>query len=288
MRWYHLLIFIPIFGFSQTSYQVIDTVNNKGIPFVNIWIKNSQKGTTADETGKFQLDFETTDTLVFSAVGHKSKTVDGKSISQNILMHRNIEQLKAVVIRNPKSKKEQSFGTFHKSDYRNGITCTTQPWMVGSMVSYRDDFKTTPYIKEIRFSTRTKVKEAKFALRIYRMADSLFENPIHQEPIYGYAKRGKKISSIDLENKNILFPEEGLAFIVEFLLIDANRRQQKISIVNRKKTKQWSTYFDPVFSLRADKQLSTAGILYSQGHWYKPATFVFKNSELAIQLVMTD
>ena len=56
----------------QLSGVVISSDSIVPIPFVNILIKNSYRGTTADYFGYFSLVARKQDTIIFSAVGYKS------------------------------------------------------------------------------------------------------------------------------------------------------------------------------------------------------------------------
>jgi hypothetical protein len=51
---------------------VADSASHRPIPYVNVIIKNTQRGTTTDEKGYFSLSADLADTLVFSFVGYKT------------------------------------------------------------------------------------------------------------------------------------------------------------------------------------------------------------------------
>ena len=55
----------------QFSGVVIDGVNLKPIPFTNILIKNTRRGTVSDYYGFFSLVAQKNDTIEFSAIGYK-------------------------------------------------------------------------------------------------------------------------------------------------------------------------------------------------------------------------
>lgn len=73
---------------SRTSItgKVIDKTTGEVVPFVNVFFKGTQTGTTTDFEGRYRLATDQpTDSLVFSYIGYKVKTVPvAKGISQQI------------------------------------------------------------------------------------------------------------------------------------------------------------------------------------------------------------
>src|SRR5688572_1513529 len=54
---------------------VVDSATFTALPYVNVTVKNKQKGTITDTNGNFKLVTEPGDTLVFSFVGYKTVEV---------------------------------------------------------------------------------------------------------------------------------------------------------------------------------------------------------------------
>jgi hypothetical protein len=78
---------------------VADSANHRPIPYVNVIIKNTTRGTTTDVKGYFSVPAYSTDTLVFSFVGYKSLEfpVDEWEPSV-ILMAEDVIMLKPIVV----------------------------------------------------------------------------------------------------------------------------------------------------------------------------------------------
>jgi hypothetical protein len=57
----------------QFTGTIQDNLSSHGIPFVNIYIKNTGRGTTSDYFGFFSMVARERDTVVFSAVGYKDE-----------------------------------------------------------------------------------------------------------------------------------------------------------------------------------------------------------------------
>jgi hypothetical protein len=283
-----LLLLLPLLSFSQ-SYQVRDSQAKKPIPFVNIWIKGSQSGTTSNENGKFELGMKPADILILSAIGFKGMEIPFKSVAAVILMDRSVEQLDAVVVEKPKFEKEQTFGKIRLSRYNLSFGCYGNPWMIGSNLPFKPEYKETPYLKTVVIATNSDIKDAKFGVRFFESSDSLFQNPLQDQPIYVKAEKGNHKTKVDLSELRLRFPEEGLVIVLEFLIIPSNKYEFRTRMRDTGKKVTMISY-EPSFHMRNDLQTSSASLQYSQGKWQKHNQFSkdHKERELALQLVMTN
>ncbi len=68
-----------------TGY-VRDEKSHEPIPFTNIWIKGTTRGTMTNADGFFELSISESDTLSISSVGYYKKEIPAKEITQNPLM----------------------------------------------------------------------------------------------------------------------------------------------------------------------------------------------------------
>jgi hypothetical protein len=284
-----LFLFLPFLIFSQTSSQIIDFKTNEPIPFVNVWIKGSQSGTTSNDNGKFELALKAQDTLVLSAVGFEGREIPFKSVSDILIMNRSVEKLEAVNIEQPYFSKERRFGKIKPGTYNSAFSCGTTPWMVGSNIPYDTVFTQTPFLKKIVISTYSNIKNARFAIRLYAGNDSLFKRALNDSPIITIAKRGQRKTEINLSSLNFKFPKEGLKVVLEFLIIEENKHLYRAKSKKTGKTRTYTSY-EPRFWVRKKKDLKSSHIAYRNGKWRKRESAFHEkpNSELAIQLVMSD
>ena len=90
---------IAAMAFKKISGVVRDAVTNAAIPGVTVMVKGSTKGTSSNGEGRFEVDANEGDVLVFSAVGFKSKevTVSGEN-SYNISLETDEKGLGEVVV----------------------------------------------------------------------------------------------------------------------------------------------------------------------------------------------
>src|SRR3954469_22705691 len=79
----HMLLIFFLFSassllFAQNMKQVSGTVysaENNPLPGVTVLVKGTSRGTSTDEGGKFSIEVNTTDVLVFSYLGHQVKEI---------------------------------------------------------------------------------------------------------------------------------------------------------------------------------------------------------------------
>ena len=73
-----ILILIPFFPFylsGQISGHIYDSKTKEPLPFCNIICQSSNKGTTTNIDGKFEINTKIKSTLYISFIGYKSKKI---------------------------------------------------------------------------------------------------------------------------------------------------------------------------------------------------------------------
>jgi hypothetical protein len=85
--------------------RILDAKKREPVPFVNVYLKKSQRGTSSSETGEFTIHLKTedlSDTLILSAIGYKTNRVPSqtlaKSEEQLILLDEDLVNLKEVTV----------------------------------------------------------------------------------------------------------------------------------------------------------------------------------------------
>ena len=86
---------------------LIDSETKKPLSYANIFLLDSNKGTTSDENGYFSIKVTNTSKILrFGYVGYHSKDLDfAKKQPDTINLKQNSEQLTEVIITQPKFKK---------------------------------------------------------------------------------------------------------------------------------------------------------------------------------------
>ena len=112
--------------FAQIRGKCVDQYG-KGIPYVNISIKEKSIGTVSNLNGDFFIEYsfiKENDAIIFSHLNFEKKTIEIPLKTNEIQLVTKIESLKEVVVSNRKRKfKEKIVGT--KTETENIVTCFT-------------------------------------------------------------------------------------------------------------------------------------------------------------------
>ncbi len=258
-----LFLFVSQFAFSQIRGVVKDSISGEPIPYVNIWVENETIGTTSETNGSFSLDIKEEKVLVFSALGYESK----KSSSKNeiILLKPKVFQLKEVVIEQPKFKKEIEIGNFNKP---LGFHISGDiEWSNAKFFKFETTYEQTKFVKKIKITTRSKVNNAKFKIRIFSVnKEGSPEDDLLYEDIIVTVKKGKRKNIIDISNLKLVFPEEGLFIAYEVLKIESNKYEFKYTEIESKKLIK-KIYYAPDFECNLVKEQNTYHNRF--GKWIK-------------------
>lgn len=281
--------------FSQLKSVIIDSETKEKIPYVNIWVENENIGTTSNEQGEFELQIESPKIISFSAIGFETRKIPSDSIKNITELKHVITKLEEVVIKSNKLSQELVIGEFKKSKINNYFVCSGNPWISARFFEYKDEYESIPYLKKVRILTRSNVKDSKFNIRLYSInKNGEPGNYIYQQNIIGIAKKGKKITEVDLSELSIVFPETGFFIALEWLIIDENKREFKYSIQNSKKKLNGFLYEPAIGTIPSETDENSW--IFNQGKWRK----IFKNkngtlkrykekySLLAIELILTN
>ena len=215
------LVFFLFLTFSlsaQIRGVVKDSITGEPIPFVNIWVENEMIGTTSESNGSFSLDIKEEKMLVFSALGYEVKKASSKS--EVILLKSKVFELKEVVIEQPKFNKEIEVGNYETSGFRIGLG------NINSAVYFKpyDEMITHPFLKEIKFLTKSDIEKAKIRIKILTInADNSPGESLIDEEIIVSVKKGKNKNTIDLSGYRFKIPLNGFFISFEKLLIEENK-----------------------------------------------------------------
>ena len=119
------------------------------------------------------------------------------------------------------------------------------------------------------------------------------ENYIFNKEIFGFVKKGRKITEIDLSPYMITFPKNGFFIAVEWLILDENKYEYIYTLEGTKK-KFNDVRYDPIFGA-IDRKTDEITWFFRKGKWMKfeippriPESHKYKNGLLAVELVLTN
>ncbi|MEQ7799142.1 TonB-dependent receptor [Pedobacter sp. ASV1-7] len=113
-----ILVFSSVSSFAQQktiSGRVVDGSDNSTLPSVSIKVKGTQKTTSTDVNGKYEISVADTDVLIFTYIGFQVQEVPvaGKSVLNIVLQSSNQQMQEVVVV---------GYGTQKKSDITGAVS----------------------------------------------------------------------------------------------------------------------------------------------------------------------
>jgi hypothetical protein len=129
-------LIISNLSFSQLKSVIIDSETKEKVPYVNIWVENENIGTTSNEKGEFELNFNGSKIIVFSAIGFKTKKIVSDSIKNILELKPIVTELDEVVIKSKKTTQELKIGKFKKSKITSYLNGKRTPWIIARYFKY--------------------------------------------------------------------------------------------------------------------------------------------------------
>ena len=221
-RLWLLLLLINFYVSAQTKGVVVDE-SGKPIPYVNIWVENENIGTTSEENGEFSIADAENKTLVFSAIGFE--TLKAKlNESGKIVLKSIAYQLEEVLIQKRIGKDQIEIGKYQNGNISMYYGAGIQPTILAKFIAPTQDIKTHPFVDNITFLTRSNINKAKIKVRFYEVAqDGSPGLDYSDDIIIVTVKKGKRNTTLDLKDKNIIIPDSGLFIAFEWMIIEENK-----------------------------------------------------------------
>lgn len=295
MRILLILLFSQL-SFAQISGTVKDSKTKVGISYVNIGVENKEIGVSANENGEFFFnEVKQSDVLIFSAVGYKTLILKLSEIKGDVFLEEIILYLKELAVSPRKGRKITKIGIVDKKQIKSFFANQGYPRMYGRFIPFAENISETRYIKEIRFLTRSENRTTIFNVRLLTLNKE--GEPIEyysEQNIIGQCKKGMKITSVNVEDLNIKFPESGLIVGVEWLVIERNKFVMEYREEGKdQKTKRIE--YSPWFG--GDKEIVNNSWMKSTNpKWNKQMAYINdipkgskgKHHTLAVELLLTD
>mgnify|MGYP000353785577 CR=1 FL=1 len=252
---------------AQRSGKVIDSTTNDPIPYVNIWIESTDEGTSSDINGSFLIeDLMPGQYLIFSAVGYDTKRIAASDLKSTISLNSIITNLDEVVITASKERQKVLIGNFKKSKINYFYSASSRPKICARYFGDIGRDHLNAQLKIVKIHTKATVSEARFQIRIYGVgADNQPGDLLHDDNIFGIAKKGNKVTVVDLSEYHIAIPETGIFIAVEWLVIDENIYYDKGRNVETREKVKYSAY-DPLVGIVVS-EVNPNSWIYENGMW---------------------
>jgi hypothetical protein len=291
-----VFIIFTLTGQAQSIKTVKDSLTNKPVPYVNIWVENEMIGTTSGENGEFHFSKSPSDKIIIlSSIGYKTKKVQYKDNLTTIYLTPDVIQLKEIVITGDRKSSTTIIGDFKKSIVRHYFACSGYPYMTGKYFPYSESYAKTPYLGKIEVLTASDIKDAKFNIRLYTMNESgVPDILIFNENILCTAKKGTNLTAVDISDKLIEIPRTGVLVAIEFLIIESNRHLYEYTMVNQKEKLEGIRYEPKIGTIPAESGENSWQ--YNKGKWDRTTRATYsklpeyrdKFTETSVKLTLTN
>lgn len=255
-----LMVFVNS-SYSQSIVGVVmDSISGNKLPYANVVLING-KGTFSDEFGKFEISLNKikNDTLKISYLGYKSKFLPiTKTLAQKesyFYLQPKIESLEEVIISNKKirytdkerlgEKRLGNIGMTSLIGYQTCILISNPRKTKGRIKRAYVNLKKR---KNADYMATFNIKFYQYDLKKNEPGKELYHKNIYVEP-----KNRKYRLWIDVEQYNIVYPENGACVCVEMV--------NKIGEVKK------YAYFGPMFryTLSSDRNIKTWSNYHNTG-----------------------
>lgn len=261
---------------------VADAMSEDELPFANIMVLNRTIGTSSDSKGFFELilaDSLINDSIIISYVGYQKLTFCISDIEGGIIKlipHR--IKLNEVVIK-PSHKKAKTIivnkfkrrkCSIRYAPLNNGSTEVwipfrpEEPTIEALYFPYKEEYGESRRLQEVRLKvSNLKAPPTYFSLHIFHASDDKSPgDDLLTKPIIVEVTETTSAIIINLEEYNLIIPENGLFVGFELLIIDENKR-----IFQFENGNSLTTYSPYLNFLRVKEEQHFW--LYTMGKWKK-------------------
>jgi hypothetical protein len=294
MRFF-ILIILTIISFSslaQISGKISDSKTGEPIPYANVTIEGKNIGGTSNLEGEFTINYSNNNsTIIISAIGYESQKVVISGNSVYIKLESKSYDIESVTIKPRRAKISKTLNSLKDKKTSNYAACNQSPWIIAKHFEYSKEYSNTPFVKSVGILVKSNIMQSKFNLRLIEANDDGTPgNDILSENIIIKAKLGKRVINIDLTDKYIIFPKNGIFVAVEWLMIDDNKMNITYTQVGEKK-KHKGIRYEPMFGLLTENGIAGTWISFG-GKWHNTSlnhgAKDGKSSYLALELTLTD
>jgi len=184
-----LLLLIPGVLFCQTrSGRILSSLDNKGIPWVNIGITGKNIGTVTDEDGNFILNVPEEfkdDSVMISAIGYVAKTVHVHEFHNDAIDSIYLEpatyDLPEISVRYHRASKAVLGNPMETASLKSGFSENELGSELGIMISTKKHALIQDIVLNIAVCTYDSVF---YRLNIYRVNNGSIEENILTRPVY--------------------------------------------------------------------------------------------------------
>lgn len=207
-----IILKILIVSAQEKEIIILNSENNKPISYANIKFLKSKKGTFSDDKGIFLINNNAIDSLLISVLGFEDKILSVSKIKDTIFLNPKTITLREITLSNKKTE----YGYFKK----NGKFIRSALNRVLVAMYIPNENKKNEYITHLHYRIKKFGDELSTVRPHLLEVNKLTKNPgkeILNENIVVKINEKNKILSIDITDKNISFPKEGIFVALEWV-----------------------------------------------------------------------
>lgn len=199
-------LFLSVSAFAQQIFYLKDKVTENSIAYASIF---NDKGTfkiNSESDGSFTIPEDLkNETIIIESIGYElMQTNLDNSV---IYLNEKSETLKEMIIIPRLGTKEIKVG--NDVLQKSSKFSHSNQFITGSNLKFGMKFfvdnTNYSYLKEIHLKTKSKIKDAKFEIRIYDVNEKGEPGQLlHDKPIYGIAIKGTSVTKINIEHLQLL------------------------------------------------------------------------------------
>jgi hypothetical protein len=220
MKYTFILILAVFVKTYSQNILVLDSLNKKPVPFVNIFF-GKDKGTYTNEHGYFNIDRKSKDTLLLSHVAYNSLQIKVSELKDTIILSPNAVILKEIII--SKGKQQTKFIDFPKRNSSYSSWPITSMSEIVTLITPNKKNEDSKILKlEFNFLKRNlnevenNIKTA-FRINIYSSKDKEIESSMYSSDVFIINPYQKEKIELDLRNENIEFNKKGIFIGIEVI-----------------------------------------------------------------------
>lgn len=278
---YILLILFTVQSFCQISGNITDRKTGHPISFVNVWVKNTLRGTTTNKNGNFNFnDAKIGDTLLVSYLGYEELEFSAKKENVIELISSSIEldEVKIFPMNNEKIATINSYQKYRKIKefYYNGH------YSLARFYEFKKEYKQNPFFKKISVVVSSALKnKVKFKVHLIKAdKDGKPSNQILSEYYILETGKGENEIIIDLTEEKLMVPKDGFFVVVDRLNLKENKFSNKLA----------SNMLQPAIGMEKEGTEKNTWLGFS-GKWIAPSElkkFTGSSKNIAINIELTD
>lgn len=272
------LSFLSVSAFAQQTFYLKDKVTDTPIAYASIYNEIGTFKINSESDGSFTIPEEfKNNTFIIESIGYE--IIQTSLDNPFIYVNDNSETLEEMIIISRLGTKEIKVGISIKNKHIGFLHFSEENVKSSTYFGnkFTVDSRKFAFIREVNFKTKSKINNAKFAIRIYDVNEKGEPGQLlHDKPIFGIAKKGRTITNINLEDLNLQLTSNDFFVFFEPLFINENHYAEKNSNGNL-----MSFYYPLLAMVNNDKNFMWIGTKFNGEHrWDISESFIdYDNKE---------